>query len=159
MGVAASLPPRAPPGALLEWVDAGASRAETPGPGEQVVSPVATSQVDLAVHVRCGDILKYNFLREYGFLGLSAYRRALEGRDPKRPVRVVVFLPPSHGTLAREKDVAKDGICTGLGERLQRLLQRELHPAEVVPESQALQHEPSLSHARVTVEFPCILPR
>ena len=133
-------------GALLEWVDAGVSQAEMPGPGEQVVPSVATSQVDLAAHVRCGDILKYNFLREYGFLGLSAYKRALEGRDPKRPVRVVVFLSPSKGPLARAKDVTKDEICTGLGQRLQQLLQRELHPAEVILEAQAPpRHELSLS--------------
>jgi len=123
-------------GALLEWADAGVSRAEVPGPGEQVVSPAATAQADLAAHVRCGDIFKYD-QKEYGFLGLSAYRRALEGRDPQRRVRIVVFLSPTRGPLARQKDAARHELCTALGERLRRLLQREFHPAEVVLDAQA----------------------
>eukprot|EP00928_Gymnodinium_smaydae_P038153 TRINITY_DN26364_c1_g2_i1.p1 TRINITY_DN26364_c1_g2~~TRINITY_DN26364_c1_g2_i1.p1 ORF type:complete len:830 (-),score=49.19 TRINITY_DN26364_c1_g2_i1:146-2635(-) len=95
--------------------------------------PGAREQVyDLAVHVRCGDILKYAFLDQYGFLGLSSYKKALSDRVQGLNVRIIIFMAPTHGAGAR---IAKDGqfenFCGHIGSGLRRVLETQFAPAQV----------------------------
>lgn len=112
--------------ALLDYIVPDSS---APRPIDQV----ATSVVDFAVHVRCGDILKYR-QSEYGFLGMSAYRRVLEGRPPGVPLRIRVFMAPTHGDVVKTR-LAKDApfatMCGDIGSGLRRLLSSQFSPAEV----------------------------
>jgi len=87
---------------------------------------------DLAVHLRCGDILKYRHHSEYGYLPLSAYRTALAGRTEGALLRIRIVTSPLSGPGAREKDLRFAEMCRGLADGLRELLEDAFRPADVI---------------------------
>lgn len=103
--------------------------------GVRPIDAVGAEVADLVVHVRCGDILKYNMV-EYGYLGISAWKKALEDRQVPGSVRIRILTNPFAGADLPpgrlDKDMPKAQFCFDFLLQLSRLVEEQLVPAKVV---------------------------
>lgn len=107
---------------MLEYIHSKATVIET------------SAFADLAVHVHCGDDALGRNNSQDGFLGLSAYKKALEGLS-KAQVKIRIFMVQTSDSGHRGKDATSSMICREVGDGLTQLLRSSLGAANVVLDS------------------------